>query len=618
MVAFAFRSLATFDFVADARFLILENRYITDLSYLWDNLTHDYFWSSSGNAIPYWRPFTKVSWLLEHQMFGTWAGGYQLVQLGWHLLGVVGVQLLAVRFSNARALPSTSGANPPLLPHPAPAGQIMLVVLAGLLYGLQPIVIQPVCLLMARSDVLAATCTIWAVLGWWQWRQSGRALSAVVHTCATLLALASKETAVMIPLLLGVWSLLDGDGSRGRRRGLLKLLPSLLLAIVFLVLRSVVLRGAALPVALDPLRLLASLGVYLQNLVPFQLTSAVRNIARAEAHGALFLVGATATLLGAAVVVVWMARRKDVLGLALATWMLLSLAPVLVNEIPVPAISGKFPLADRWLLPALAGATLLFAHLVNRHTVNRWVLRIVTVAGGLWLVGVLLVSRDVRAEHANERAYLDWEDRQYLATPSAYRTSEDECRRMDRAVIRAHLEDRLAEVIARSEAAIRSCGRSQSRQFNLFSALVRAGRFEEAEPLANDLVAHPPPDRRDMGAMLYLSGQVFLSRGKPEVAEGLLLRARRAGLRTCGIELHLARAAEARGQPALAAGRLEAAHLCAGSSDPQALLSAGWLWIRAGRVDRAQQTVETVKQRFRLSAAQEEQLRRLARSLEVR
>jgi hypothetical protein len=79
-VLFAYRGVGRDGFLGDARFLIAENRYLQDLSYLWENLRHDFFWSSLGANIPYWRLLTKACWLLEVQLFGVErASGYAWV-----------------------------------------------------------------------------------------------------------------------------------------------------------------------------------------------------------------------------------------------------------------------------------------------------------------------------------------------------------------------------------------------------------------------------------------------------------------------------------------------------------------------------------------------------------
>ncbi len=128
VVAVAYRTSPTFGFVGDAGFLIEQNRFLDSLSQLWGNLTHDYFWSSSGNHIPYWRPLTKASWLLEVAAWGRNPAGFHVVQVAWLLVGVAGVQALARALGVSR----------------------LWAALAGLMFGLHPVAVEPTCLIMAR------------------------------------------------------------------------------------------------------------------------------------------------------------------------------------------------------------------------------------------------------------------------------------------------------------------------------------------------------------------------------------------------------------------------------------------------------------------------------------
>ena len=90
-----FRHSPRFGLLSDAAFLIEENLWLRGPGALWANLTHDYFWSSSGNTLPYWRPLTKAAWVVEHVLFGGWAGGFHLVQVGLHAVATLGVFFLA-------------------------------------------------------------------------------------------------------------------------------------------------------------------------------------------------------------------------------------------------------------------------------------------------------------------------------------------------------------------------------------------------------------------------------------------------------------------------------------------------------------------------------------------
>ena len=165
------------------------------------------------------------------------------------------------------------------------------------------------------------------------------------------------------------WRLAGADRAEQARfrRGALRLLPAWALSAAALAVRARVLGepagGGALASALaDPLRILASLARYLQNLLPFRLGSTVRSLPHAEAESLGFLLPALLTLAAAGALLAWLLRRRSADALGLAGWLLLALAPVLaVPEISVPGVAGKYPLADRWLYHALAAASLLAA-----------------------------------------------------------------------------------------------------------------------------------------------------------------------------------------------------------------------------------------------------------------
>ena len=49
---------------------------------------------------------------------------------------------------------------------------------------------------------------IWTVVAWLRWVETGRTAWAVVHGLCLMLALGSKETAVVLPAVLALWSVL--------------------------------------------------------------------------------------------------------------------------------------------------------------------------------------------------------------------------------------------------------------------------------------------------------------------------------------------------------------------------------------------------------------------------
>jgi hypothetical protein len=593
-VLFAYRGVGRNGFLGDAHFLIAENRYLRDLSHLWENLRHDYFWSSSGAHIPYWRPLTKASWVLEYQLFGQSASGYAWVQLGWQLLAVLGVQVLARSLGLPRRW----------------------ALVAGLLFGLNAVAIEPVSLLMARSDVMCASATIWAVAGWHRWSLGGGRGWAVLHALAVVLALGSKETGVMIAPVLTLWSLLrwrlpdaDRAGAGDIRRAAPRLLPAWALTAAALAMRGRILGepagGGALAAALaDPLRILASLARYLQNLLPFRLGSTVRSLPHAEAESLGFLLPAILTVAAAGALLVWLLRRRRADALGLAGWLLLALAPVLaVAEIAVPGVAGKYPLADRWLYHALAAASLLAALAFASLPVRRVQPAILAIAAA-WAAAVIAANEPVRAEYVSNLSMLRTEDRAvYHATPPEFRTSEDECRFLDRQQLRAADAGDLTAALALADQALAQCRDDlPTRKLFRFSALVGLGRFEEARPLAEELLERPP-GARGHARLTYLAGVVLLETGSPEPAERWLLTSRELGNQSCAVDGQLARAALASLRPDLASQRLEAAYACGGGADPWLLFSAARWSVYAGEPARARQLLARLGSDPRAAAA---------------
>ena len=174
VVALAYASTLRFALVADARLLLLENRLIRGWENLWPNLTHDYFWSSSGASIPYWRPLTKGSWLVEQQLGAGAPIVFHAVQLGWLLAAMVAVQALVRRLG----------------------GSALAAGAASLLFALHPSLVEPTALVMARSDLVATAGLGGAVVGFLDWRD-GKRWGLALHVAALVVALGSKESAVL-------------------------------------------------------------------------------------------------------------------------------------------------------------------------------------------------------------------------------------------------------------------------------------------------------------------------------------------------------------------------------------------------------------------------------------
>jgi len=518
LVGLAYAGTLAQGFVADARFLIADNRHLDAWSFFGPTLRHDYFWSSSGASIPYWRPLTKLSWLVEARLFGRGSAlPFHAVQVAWLLAAAAGVGVLARRL----------GATAPW------------AALAVLLFGLHPALVEAGCLLMARSDVAVVACTLWALVGWLRWRDGSRGW-AVVHVVAIAGALASKEAAVVLPAVLTLWALVSSP------RRMATVAPAWLPALAYLVARRLAL-GAAPSASFDALRIFVGVGVYGWGLLPLRVATGVRNLSFAEAHAPATLAMAAAVwlALAAGVAVAW--RRRSATALGLIALGVASLLPVLVGPTPsVPGITGKYAFADRWLVTAAAAASIGLVLAGMRLPLGGR--RVVASVLGLWCVAALVVARPAHAYYASDTTLLDREDDDYEETPERFRTVEDRCRHGERQLVRASVRGDADEALRLLREAPAECPADPMMRFNVASVLAQEKRYAEARPIADALLARFDMPARYHAPLLYLAGVSALRTGDPARAEHLLGGALQEGLGSCAIFARLAEATGAQGR----------------------------------------------------------------------
>jgi hypothetical protein len=522
-VALAYLGSLRDGLLVDARFLIAENRYLDSFARWRDTLTHDYFWSSGGGTIPYWRPFTKLSWLVEARLFDRAPWVFHAAQLVWLLAAVAGVATVARRLGASSSWAAA----------------------AALLFGLHPALVEPGCLIMARSDLVVLAAMLWTIVAWHRWWADRRATMAIAHGLAVIVALGSKEIAIVLPVVLTAWWWMLG---RGR---VFTLTPAWLLTAVYLGLRARVVGSIPVEV-LDPLRPFVSLGVYGAGLLPFRVATSVHNVSIAEAHAVTTLaISATAWIaiaLGAAMAL----RRQSASAIVLLLLGLASLMPVILGPTPhVPGITGKFALADRWLITAAACACVGMALAVQAAAPR--LQRVIISALLLWSVASLAISPVTHGYYASDATLLDLEEQVYEDTPARYRTAEDECRAGDRHVAAAIARNDVTQALALAQArsvADHGCAGGDSR-FNLASILTRAGRYAEARTIAEDLYARFALEARFHAPLEFILGLCRLRTGDAVRAEPLFIAAQREGLTTCAIFAHLVECAESRGDAAM-------------------------------------------------------------------
>ena len=152
----------------------------------------------------YFRPLVVLTFLVELRLWPESPGMFHLSNLLLHACNTLLVTLLA------RWLWPIDGAN--ALP---PYGR-WLPLIAGLLYGLHPALIESVAFVSSRFDLLMTTCLLLALL--FDLRLRGRLVTrALLVGLLLLLALLAKEMAAAFVLVLPVWHQAVGEPGRGRK-----------------------------------------------------------------------------------------------------------------------------------------------------------------------------------------------------------------------------------------------------------------------------------------------------------------------------------------------------------------------------------------------------------------
>jgi hypothetical protein len=530
VVALVYAPTLGYGHFGDTRFLIEHNRSMQRWADLWPNLTHDYFWCSDGFAIPYWRPLTKASWLAERLLFAARPMVHHVVQVAWFIAALAGVRAVALRLG--------AGA----------VGAAATVLLAGL----HPAAIEPVCLVMARSDVVAAAGVAWSLAAWLSWASTGRRAWGVAHAVALAVALGSKEVAVITAPLLTLWALaLERD--RGRLRALaVKLAPAWALVALYLVARRAALSDAApARVGFDALKVYVGGARYLEALLPFRFDSGISNLSRAWAATPAMLARSAAAWGALAALAALAVRRRQPAWLMLLAWIGASLAPVLlVGDIQVPGVAGKMALADRWSLQSVMASAVLCSLLAEQlpDRLRRGAYGLVAA----WALAACVISGAQRSYYRSEVAYAELEDEVYQSTPERYRTQEDRCRFLDHRLVDALRQGRNEEAYRLSAPALGPCADDQVVQLDHLWAAVHTGRYAEARRALGTPLRDPRYSPRERGTVLQLGAAAMLHTGAPAEAWRMVQGARALGLQGCALDALAAQATAQLGDAAAA------------------------------------------------------------------
>jgi hypothetical protein len=337
------RSLG-YDFMSDDGKLVLENPQVTSAGPLRALLTTDWFDAGDGRKIGYWRPVVKASLRATYWLAGASPRAFHLENVLAHALAALLLATVALGIAG-----------------PLPA------LVTGAVFAVHPMTVQAVSIVTARSDVFAALFTFAAFVAVLRYGKAGSAPALMTILAFELLAFGSKESALLLPVLVGVLGLAAGFP----RPVVVRVAgASVLAAAAFLLLRVAVVdvrpgpnNLAWLGVADRVLYVLKALGAYAIQLVVALPT--VRLPQRPSGPGdPLVILGFLAAAAAVATVIRGRLRTVPAFAILLTG---LTLAPVLaVWLIHIPRWQEEVPVAERWLYLPVAGVALCIGAAAHR------------------------------------------------------------------------------------------------------------------------------------------------------------------------------------------------------------------------------------------------------------
>lgn len=259
----AYAGVSSFGFVYDDEAQIVHDSFVQHWHFVPAYFTsHVWQWIYPHVAGNYYRPVFLLWLLLNFKIFGLHAGGWHLAVLALHLVVTWQVYRLALRL----------------------LGKQSAALVAALLFGLHPVHLEAVAWISGVTEPLGAAFMLASLLSWIRYREDCRRRDFAWSLAWFALALLSKETAILVPVLLFAYdALLARDPQTGLRtrvsRSLASLAPFPLVAALYVVARLHALhafssRVTAVSLAQNLLTIPSLLAFYARLLVwPFGLSA---------------------------------------------------------------------------------------------------------------------------------------------------------------------------------------------------------------------------------------------------------------------------------------------------------------------------------------------------------
>ncbi|HAD83116.1 MAG: hypothetical protein A2509_03905 [Candidatus Edwardsbacteria bacterium RIFOXYD12_FULL_50_11] len=213
-----------FDFSShdDVELLVEKAHFLKDPANILKAFATDVVW---GNRGIYYRPALTLSFMADTLIGGSRPFIFHLGNILIHLLAccLLYLFLKTIKTQKTAALAAT------------------------LIFAIHPVLIQAVAWIPGRNDSLLAVFILLSSLGFLNYRRGGRFLWGLLHILCFFLALLTKETAILLPVLLILYSLLHREkGKKLFDKGIfLSLIGWITAAAAYLLLRSSALSGSS-------------------------------------------------------------------------------------------------------------------------------------------------------------------------------------------------------------------------------------------------------------------------------------------------------------------------------------------------------------------------------------
>jgi tetratricopeptide (TPR) repeat protein len=399
-------------------------------------------WAFTSGEAANWFPVTRLSHLLDAQLFGMRAGGPHLVNVLLHALAALCLFLFLRRATGVRWPPAV----------------------VALLFALHPLHVESVAWVSERKDVLCAFfwfLALWAYVRYAARPTRGRYLAVLLPFCLGLMAKPMIVTLPLVLLLLDFWPL-------RRWPRFAEKLPFVALSAAAAIATYLVQResGAVRTLAVFPFGLrfentLVSYAVYLAKVIWPSRLAVFYPFPPAIP---LWQPVVAATILAGISLLVWRARAAYPYLLAGWLWYLVTLAPV-IGLVQV----GAQARADRYLYVPFVGIAIMLA-----WGGADWLRRVPRAAAAIAVCAILPCAAVAEAQ------LQFWKNSESLFEHAIAVTGDNYIAQHNLGAALAEVPGRSSEAMAHYREALRIQPDSAAGHLDLANILANAGRLPEA------------------------------------------------------------------------------------------------------------------------------------------